>query len=167
MLHSIFPIRKQRGMGFMEFAIVTAIIIILIGTITYKAWLIMAESERVGMLQILNNIRFNLTLNVLNKEMTGNLAKINQTDCLNPMSFMPTPPYKYLGSFAEPPPNLAAGNWYFDTSDCQLVYQWRFFYKLQDLYIHPEVSRFNVKKIYRGQQMDRRILQNLVLEAAN
>jgi hypothetical protein len=152
-------------MSLLEFAITVCVILLLIAAATYKAWIIMAEAERVTVLQILNNIRLGLTLSVIKQETTGNAAQLSQTTCFNPMTFIPSPPSNYLGDLKTlPAAQSVLGSWYFDSDNCQLVYQWRFTYTLQNLRIHPDSSHFVVKKIVESTPSSQRVLK-LVLEA--
>lgn len=108
---------RQAGSGRLEFAIVAAILGIVITIFLGRVQFYQAEAELVSVKQVVTQLRTTLATKAAERYLSGNRQELAALAEENPMSWLARPPANYAGEFdgaaarAVPP-----GHWYFDRS---------------------------------------------------
>ena len=118
-----FPVRgKLRGASFVEFAVSTALIGIVVGALLERALYYQEYAEKTAMESTAENIRTGLRYKVADLMLANRMSEIPALADENPMVWLGERPPNYLGELDSAPVDEPNGQWYFDRSNRELVY---------------------------------------------
>lgn len=137
-------------MSRLELAISVIIVGVLIGIVAYRANKLMAQAERVNVVQVTGQIRAALGLAVVARVARGQLAAAAGLAASNPMDLLQTRPPNYLGALSDPDPaQIRPGNWYFDSRTGYLVYRVQHTDDFETALPGPARAEFVIRLRYR------------------
>ena len=117
------PVRgKQCGAGFVEFAVSTALIGIVVGALLERALYYQEYAEKIAMESTAENIRTGLRYKVADLILANRMSEIPTLADENPMAWLGERPPNYLGELESAPADQAKGKWHFDKRNRELVY---------------------------------------------
>jgi type II secretory pathway pseudopilin PulG len=115
--------RHQGGFSLFEFGVVAAIFALLVGIGANRLLFYQREAQTVAAEQLIVTLRSALQLRVAQLRASQRDDEIAALLDENPIAWLAQPPPNYLGEYYSPDTaNLAAGNWYFERRDRQLVF---------------------------------------------
>jgi prepilin-type N-terminal cleavage/methylation domain-containing protein len=140
--------RECRGFTLFEFAVVVAIIGILMAVLLTRATGYQEQAEKAAMEQLLGTLDNALHYQIADLLMAGNMGAADRLVGRNPMEWLAEKPKNYAGEYYAPQTGVvAAGNWYFDLQNKNLVY---LVDNREHLHVAPGESnkiRFQVKRV--------------------
>lgn len=117
------PPSKQHGYSLLEFFIASVIISLVAVFLLERLLTYQEYAEQAAMELTVTNMRSGLRLQVADLMTQDRMNEMGALVKQNPVHWLETSPPNYLGELAPPvPKTLAQGNWYFDTTQRELVY---------------------------------------------
>lgn len=116
--------RYQRGMTRLEFALVSIIFALLIGSFLYAVRYQQAQAEKLSVELNVMSMRTGLLSEIAERLIRGRGEQTADLIGTNPLRFLKSPPLGYLGEFKEADESrIRPGTWYFDLGTGELVYR--------------------------------------------
>ena len=117
------PVRgNQCGASFVEFAVSTALIGIVVGALLERALYYQEYAEKIAMESTAENIRTGLRYKVADLMLANRMSEIPALADENPMVWLGERPPNYLGELESAPADEAKGQWHFNKRNRELVY---------------------------------------------
>jgi general secretion pathway protein G len=114
---------REHGFSLFEFFIAAGVISLIAALLLNRLLSYQEYAERTAMELTVVNMRSGLRLHMAELMTQDRLHEVGKLVNENPVRWLETPPPNYLGELAHPvPKTLAQGNWYFDTTERELVY---------------------------------------------
>jgi type II secretory pathway pseudopilin PulG len=106
-----------------EFAVVCAIVAVLVATLLGRLVFYQQQAERVAVEQLVGTLRTALQMRVTYLAVSGKGGAARQLLDENPITWLVGPPNNYLGEYDSPQiKDMPRGNWYYDRGEKVLVY---------------------------------------------
>ncbi|WP_395407831.1 hypothetical protein ACHMW6_14710 [Pseudoduganella sp. UC29_106] len=113
----------QRGAGRLEFAVVVAVLGVLMTVFLQRVQFYQAEAEQAAMQTVVAQLRTALAVKVGARYLRGENQKLSLLAEENPMTWLERLPPNYAGEYdGAKPGNLLSGHWYFDSHSKTLTY---------------------------------------------
>jgi len=113
----------QRGAGRLEFAVVAAVLGVLMTVFLQRVQFYQAEAEQAAAQQVVAQLRTALAVRIGARYLRGEDRKLELLALENPMSWLERPPPNYGGEYdGAKPSDLLSGHWYFDSHSKMLTY---------------------------------------------
>ena len=133
---------RQRGAGYLEFAVVAIVFAILTGILLRKMEFYQEEGERLAVQQVVTSLRAARASRSVSLYVRGNEAEIEALARQNPMDWLERRPPNYAGEFDAPAAGtVPAGHWYFDRKTATLSY----LLNKREYFIGSDSKRLNFK----------------------
>ncbi len=140
---------NQRGFTLLELVVVVLIISILFLVAIDKYLDLLVDVERATMEQNLGIMRSAVAMQVARKIVDGEVGQIADMAGTNPMNYLSQHQQNYLGELEQADPAaMEAGQWYFDKSQQNLVYQVKNTDYFQSELNDPPRARFKIELVY-------------------
>ena len=115
--------RSQRGASLFEFAVMVAILAILLTVLLQRISYYQGEAERVAVMQVVSNVRVSLQSMLAQRNLPGRSVNLLALAEQNPLDWLHDKPANYSGAMFSPSDkDIGAGRWCFDRRDKTLVY---------------------------------------------
>lgn len=133
---------RQRGAGYLEFAVVAIVFAILTGILLHKVRFYQDEAERLAAERVVTSLRAALASRAASLYLRGSEAEIAALERQNPIDWLERRPPNYAGEFDAPKPGtIPSGQWYFDRSTTTLSY----LLNKREYFIGSDSKRLNFK----------------------
>ncbi|MGB0128463.1 MAG: hypothetical protein WBP72_12560 [Rhodocyclaceae bacterium] len=114
--------RTQRGSGWVEFAIVAALLSGLVVILLPHIHEYQERAEKALVDLTVRSLRTTLRWQIAQRMFHGGMDDLAGLVGANPVPWLERPPAGYLGELADEAQDLAGGTWYFHTATRELVY---------------------------------------------
>jgi general secretion pathway protein G len=136
----------QRGAGRLEFAVVVAVLGVLLAVFLHRVQFYQAEAERAAVQQVVAQLRTALAVKAGERYLRGNVRPLAVLVGENPMGWLQRPPPNYAGEIDESEAARAEpGHWYFDRSARTLMYV----FNRRNYFFDDEQKRLKFKLEFR------------------
>ncbi len=115
---------RQRGLTRLEFALVSILVALLIGSFLYSVRYQQAQAEKLSVELTVMSLRTGLLSEIAQRLINHRGEETADLIGGNPVRFLKAPPVGYLGEFKEIDiQRVQPGTWYFDSAAGELVYR--------------------------------------------